>query len=876
MTNRALPKGTVAFLLTDVESSTALWERYEGPMREAMALHDAIAAEIAPRHHGHLVKARGEGDSHFFVFSHTGDALAAAADLMATLRDAAWPEAVALKVRMAVHTGEVQLRDGDYYGPAVNRAARLRAAGHGGQILVGGAAAALGPALPEGGWLEDLGERRLKDLLRPERVHALRLPGDGGRWPPLLTVDRHPNNLPPQLTSFVGRTRELARLRDILPTGRLTTILGVGGGGKTRLAIQLGAESVDRFPDGVWFADLSRATPGEGLPGRIAGSVGLLTGYTPETSAELAERLAPHRALLVLDNCEGLALGPTVAEILAAAPDVSVVATSREPLGVEGERLFALPPLSVPGPHMAPVEMMDCDAARLFVERAGLARDDFELTERNAPAVADICRRLDGLPLAIEQVAAGVLAAEPDELLDDLAHHLAVPRAGAAGRHVTMRACTNWSVDRLPPEERIVFRRLAIFAGGCENRGARAVIADADLAPARVTEALRSLLLKSLVTTVDGHGGRRHRLLEPIREVAAELLQAEEADPGAIEARFRAHYGDLAREIGPKVETAEQPHALGVLDDEAANVRRAVDEAVPDELPEIVFALVGWANRRGHLPEVRTWHERALAKGAFPGPGRRAVLVNSLGTVHWKLGAYAEARAAYEEVAGMLAPEDPEYRVAYARSRNNLALLAVEEDRLEDAEGLYREAHAAFVELGQAAHAATVLSNLGPLVANLGRPEEGLAHLEDALDGFAELGNRAKVARVHSNLLAVLAGAGRHREAAEHGEAALRIWRAVMDRTFVGEGLLDVARIALATGRPRDAAVLLGAADALVAGCGTMLDRFQKADRAGTVAALEEALDRSERRALLARGAALSAEAAVELALPLCAEIAGV
>ncbi len=452
-----LPSGTVTFLLTDVEDSTRQWEAAPAAMAAAIARHYALLDDAIAAHGGVRPVEQGEGDSVVAAFTLASDALAAALDAQCRLRAEAWPDGVGLAVRMAVHTGEAELRDeGNYFGPTVIRCARLRAIAAGGQVLVSGATADLvGDRLPANGSLLDRGLHRLKDLGRPERVFELRHPDVPAADTPLRSLDNLPNNLPVQLTSFVGRTEELTALRALLPTTRLLSVNGAGGCGKTRLAVQLAADVLDRYAGGTWLVELATLNDPERVPATIAAALG-----ERELSGDLVEaiaiRVGNRPTLVVLDNCEHLldAVATVADALLRRSESLTLVATSREPLGVPGETAWRVPSMPAPDPaNLQPVETFSqFDAVRLFLDRATKARPNFALTADNAAAVAQICHRLEGIPLAVELAAARVRSLPVETVaagLDDRFRLLTGGARTVLPRQQTLQASVDWSYDLL-------------------------------------------------------------------------------------------------------------------------------------------------------------------------------------------------------------------------------------------------------------------------------------------------------------------------------------------------------------------------------------------------------------------------------------------
>ncbi|MFL5735544.1 MAG: ATP-binding protein, partial [Chloroflexia bacterium] len=474
MPNPSLPTGTVTFLYTDIEASTTRWEHHAQVMKAAVERHDRILRSAIEANGGTVF--RTEGDAFRAAFPTAPRALQAALDAQRALSAEPWPfELGPLCVRVALHTGEAEVRDGDYVGSSLNRVARLLSAAHGGQTLLSLTTQQLvRDALPPGATLRDLGEHRLKDLIHPERIFQLCAPGLAANFPPLNTLDARPNNLPAQRAPLVGRNAECAAVQRLLLRGDvgLVTLTGPGGIGKTRLALQVAANLIDDFPDGVFFVPLEHITDPTQVAPAIARTLGIRQPSGDEVLDALAGYLSDKRLLLVLDNFEQVvSAGPLVATILAAAPQLKVLVTSREVLRVRDEQEFPVPPLQVPDlDRLPPVEDLSrYESVALFVQRARLVKPDFDLTNDNAAAVAEICNRLDGLSLAIELAAARIGLLPPQAMLSRLAATLRLLTSGPCDlpeRQQTLRNAIRWSYDLLDPSEQALFRRMSVFTGG--------------------------------------------------------------------------------------------------------------------------------------------------------------------------------------------------------------------------------------------------------------------------------------------------------------------------------------------------------------------------------------------------------------------------
>jgi predicted ATPase/class 3 adenylate cyclase len=636
-----LPTGTVTFLFTDLEGSTRLWEDHPEGMRSALARHDDILRRAVEKRVGVVVKTTGDGMH--AAFATAPDAVNAAVDAQRELTSEGWTLPEPLKVRMGLHTGIAEARDGDYFGTSVNRAARVAAAAHGGQILASAATADLvrDELTPEVG-LVDLGEHRLRDLGRPEHVYQLIVSGLDQAFAPLRSMDVLPTNLPVQLTSFVGRRAELDSVVELSTSHRVVTLTGVGGVGKTRLALQVAAESLERFPDGAWIAELSSVEAARVVAVVAAAlDVEVRSGRTLEAS--LIDVLKSRRLLLVLDNCEHLIaeVRRVVELILREAPGVSLLVTSREGLRVPGEQLFSVPSLN------------EESAIELFRERAAAVDPTLQLSAGDRTAVAGVCRRLDGIPLAIELAAARVSMFSIEELAHrlDQRFRLLTGGRGAVERHQTLRAAVDWSYDLLAPVERVVFGRLSVFAGGCTMDAAEAVIVDADGIVEEIFDLLSGLVDKSLVVVDRARSVTRYDMLETVRQYAHEhLLNSGEAED--IRRRHALWYTNFAREAGRGLYSSDEAQWLERLRVEIDNLEVAVGWAVNADETDIAMRIAGSFTRQGSArPLLGTAFlaERALdVVGADQHPLRARVLAEA-GWAKAMRGELSEAMATLDE-----------------------------------------------------------------------------------------------------------------------------------------------------------------------------------------------------------------------------------
>jgi predicted ATPase/class 3 adenylate cyclase/DNA-binding CsgD family transcriptional regulator len=567
-----LPAGTVTLLLADVEGSTRLWEADADVMAAAVDRLDGLVAEIVGRHRGVRPVEQGEGDSFVVAFTRASDAVSCALDLQ---RAGTAP----IRMRVGIHTGEAQLRgDGNYVGTAIARCARLRDLAHGAQTVLSATTANLMmDRLPAGAWLKDLGVHRLRDLGRPERVYQLCYPDLAVDHPPLRSPDVYEHNLPVQLTSFVGRRAELAEVAALIGEARLVTLTGSGGAGKTRLAVQLAAENLAGFPDGVWLAELAPISDPNLVGTAVSTALGLRDEPFVSASDALVRHLGDKQSLLVIDNCEHLigACADLVETLLRACPSLSILATSREPLGVVGEVTWRVPPLTLPADAGATDVLEGSEAVVLFRDRARLVRPGFEINAGNAAAVADIVRRLDGIPLAIELAAARIKAFSPTQIssmLHDRFNLLTGGARTAVPRQQTLRASVEWSHELLSAPERVLFRRLAVFPAGFDLAAAEAVGQGGELAAREVIDQLALLVDKSLVLAEgDEH---RYRLLETVRQLADERLD-EAGEGAAARRRHRDHYLAFVEHANRAACSPDHEHWVDRLDAELDNTRAA-------------------------------------------------------------------------------------------------------------------------------------------------------------------------------------------------------------------------------------------------------------------------------------------------------------
>ncbi|MBV9279724.1 MAG: tetratricopeptide repeat protein [Chloroflexi bacterium] len=809
--------GILTFLLTDIEGSSALWERHPAAMRAALARHDALVDEVLTRHGGRQIRARGEGDSIFGVFTSPSAALAAACALQQALQVELWPAETPLRVRMGLHSGEVELREDGYYGVPANRAARIRSLAHGGQILLSQSTANLTrAALPAGASLRALGRHPLNGLAESEEVYQLCHPTLPAEFPPLLSPAAPRHNLPRQVDSFVGREQEQEKVRALLDRSPLVTLTGTGGVGKTRLALAVAAAAVDTYPDGVWLVELASLVD----PSLVAQAVATVLGVREEPGrpllATLEAHVRPRALLLVLDNCEHLisACAELSAALLRHCPGLRLLATSREAMAVAGETRFRVPALGVPDLARLPrpEQLSAIEAVDLFLQRAQSRRPDFALTAQNAPAVAQICARLDGLPLAIELAAARVGSMPVETIaarLDDRFRLLTGGSRTALPRHQTLHAAMDWNHDLLSAAEQALLRRLAVFAGGWTLGAAEAVCAGAGLASWEVLDLLAGLVNKSLVLLEERDGEARYRLLETVRQYGQEWLEAT-GEAAAVQEGHLAWYLALAEEAQPQLRGPKQVLWLARLKAEHDNLCEALGWCLREGGDaalglRLAGALWRFWYTRGYLGEGQGWLERALASDqGMPAP--RATALNGAAALAISKGEYGRAAPLYEEALALWRALGDTRGVA--ESLGNLGNVMVHEGKYGQAAALHEEALALFRSLGHEEGVAQNLANLGAEAYMQGEYGRAAALHEEALSLRRTMGDSSGIANSVTYLGLVAYMQGEYGRAGALYEEALALRSTLGDRRGIAGGLLGLGNVSYMQGDYRRAAAL--------------------------------------------------------------------
>jgi predicted ATPase/class 3 adenylate cyclase len=927
---------TATFLMTDIEGSTRLWSEQRAAMAVALEAHDALLRTAVEQAGGWVVKTTGDGL--LAAFDRPEAALTAAVEGQRALDHQGWAETGPLRVRMAINSGSADVRDGDYFGPALNRVARLMAIGHGGQVLVSDSTRALVvDDLAPPAELIDQGEHRLRDLDRAEHVYQLAAPGLRREFPPLRTTAEHPTNLRPQVTSFVGRERELADVGRLLARSRLVTLVGVGGTGKTRLELQAAADALERYGDGAWLVELAPLSDPELVVSEIGRALGVQLEPGRRPIDTVVDYLRSKELLLLLDNCEHLiaAAADITYGLLGNCPSVAVLATSREPLGVDGEAVFSVPSLTLPdrvedgdarlaGDAQLLALAGQSEAVRLFVERATATLPSFSLDPSNVQAVVEICRRLDGIPLALELAAARVNVLSADEIAQGLGDRFRLLTGGrrtAVPRQRTLQALIDWSWDLLDDEDRQLLRRLAVFSGGWTLDTAAAVAfenADERAARFAAIDGLGRLVDRSLVV-VEHEGSTRYRMLETIRQYAADQL-AQSGETVALRDRHLSVLLRLAQEAEQGLAGPESPAWLKRLDSEVDNVRSALDWALetrPEAGLEICVTLARyWQSRtmgsEGYdrlMQAVGSVRALPEAESAGASRARSSLIARALSsaTILATMGGRSETLSLGEEAvvaaresgdpaaladalyvrlfrAEAYAPpgHDGDWRPAAEEARVvttglgdwgrlsrlelGLAMIEARQDPAVAESWLQRASEAAH-RSGNPQEIAYLAQIRGRLASLAGRQEEAQRWFREAQARFAAIDDRRFALSSQSELGHALRRDGRLEEAETEYRQSIRGWQRTGNRGAVANQLESFAFVALARGQGLRAARLLGAADALREVSDAQMTSMERAEYDAEMLRLRQLLDEGTFGSAWAEGHRMTADDAVALAL---------
>jgi len=874
-TGQGLPSGTVTFLFTDIEGSTKLAQQHRAQWESLRARHHAILHQAMEAHQGHVFQTIGDA---FCVAFHTAaDALEAAVDAQSLLQQEAWSPAP-LKVRMGIHTGTAHAAsdgDGSYRGyTSLARAQRLMSAGHGGQVLISLSAQQLvREDLPQGVTLRDMGEKRLKDLVLPERIYQLVVPELPADFPPIKTLDAYRHNLPAQLTSFIGREQELAQVAQAIGKHRLVTLTGPGGTGKTRLALQAAADLLDEFPDGVWIMELAPLSDPALVPSTLLAALGLRE-QTDRSALQTALQYARERnLLLVLDNCEHLleACAGLAQALLDQAPGVKIIATSREGLGVRGEATWPLHSLTLPDlQHLpAPDRMHEYESVRLFAERASLVQPDFAITASNVSAVAHICSRLDGIPLALELAAARVKVLSPQNIaarLDDRFNLLTGGSKLGLERHQTLRGAIDWSYNLLSEAEQDMLQRLSVFAGGWSLEGAKAMATRVEPPRDNWLDLLASLVDKSLVAHDPETG--RYSMLETMRQYGLEKV-ATGGRTASFEMVHQRHFLEVAEEFYSSPVTVGLLIAPPELKAELDNLRLALDGLIragmTDEAQQFAGDLMWFWGSGTTFEEARSWLERALGMTGPSAPRYRARGLRALAEVHWARGESEAAEAlAVEALELSRAGGDSD---ELSRSLLAAAFTTFAAGKNAEARALAEDALAILRGYKQRLSMLATLSILGDIAIADGDLVAAEDRFREGLSIAREEGDERHTAIPLFNLGNVAYARGNWAEARSCYEQANASWVRARDKWVEAMSMSGLANVLCREGQSDYSARIQGYVDRLLREVGGGLQPVERACYLDTTQALKAHLGEEGYQRAFEQGKALAQEQAIEMAL---------
>jgi predicted ATPase/class 3 adenylate cyclase len=901
-----LPSGTATFLFTDIEGSTQLWEKHPNEMKSALARHDSILRQAVESNHGFVIKTTGDG--FHAVFEKAIDAVQAAIqaqlELHAILRLPS--ENIRIKARMGIHTGEAEMRDGDYYGQSLNRAARLMSVAHGEQTLLSAVTGELAREhLPENISLLDLGEHHLKDLVRPEHIFQLKVPGLPGEFPALKTLNGIPNNLPLQLTSFIGREKEIQEVRKLIATSRMVTLTGSGGTGKTRLSIEVGIRELASFPHGVWLVELAPLSD----PAQIVPTLAQVFNLKELPATPLAnlvqDYLRDKKLLLLLDNCEHLieACARLADNLLRQCAGMKILASSRESLGIAGEAAYHTPSLA------------RSESTQLFMDRARAANSSFHLTEENESAVTQVCSRLDGIPLAIELAAARTRLLSVDQIaarLDNLFRLLVGGSRTALPRQQTLRALIDWSYDLLSQEEKALFRTTSVFVGGWTLDALEALAEDP-----HVLENLEQLVNKSLVVTEERGNEMRYFLLETIRQYAREKLFDAKQVPAARDRHF--HYFDALSETMWNVfRSSDMIGWRHRADDEAENFRAAIEWGL-DRYPEDTLHLAGyycvissWVNKQAEgVTLVQAALENVKALPSVEGEAgrhRKQLIAQAsflLGMVSMGQGnmqrvvqALQEAIVLSRETGDKLflgyslemyfiatnfihAPGGQEAALEGFRifteeihdswglnmSYQNMVRLAIQKGDQDEKKMYINKMKEQLREVPLSFQAGMFFLGMGMAESVQGNYEDARQFFEDGHRIFERIENKNFQNAMESELAHIARHTGDRKQAREMYQKTLVSWQDFGNRAAISHQLECFGFLAVEEEEPQRAARLFAAAEALRERIDSLMTDHERIEYEQALLRLRSMLSPEEFDSLWAEGRALAMEQAIQLAL---------
>lgn len=856
------PTGTISFLFTDIVGSTRLWEKFPNQMGLSLARHDTIVRSAAESHRGHVFKT--VGDAFCVAFQTPRDAVEAAIEAQRGLAAESWGELGLVTSRMGIHTGGAEHRDGDYFGGTLNRASRIEAAAHGGQVLLSQVShELLEDEQLEGITFKSLGSHRLRNLDRPEHLFQAYAPGIENTFPPPRSMEVLPNNLPVQTTSFVGRVREIEEVQQRLEKTHLLTLMGTGGTGKTRLALEVGARQINEFRDGVWLVELALVTD----PGRVVETVAQAVGVREEAERPLRETLVNFlrgkSLLLILDNCEHLlaAASSLAAELLRSCPRLKIIAASRHSLGISGETTYPVPPLGMfdvrvhelSGQNIAD-QVSQYDAVKLFIERAVAVRTDFAVTNANAPALAQICSRLDGIPLAIELAAARVGVLDLEQIALRLGDRFRLLRSNERGGHLphqqTLQALIDWSYDLLSEPERILFRRIGVFVGGRTLEALEEVCSGDGLEEIEILDLVQQLVDKSLVTVEREAGGTpRYTIIESVWQYAREKLGSSgEAD--TLRDRHLDYFLRFAEKAGPHLEGPRQKEWLDRGQRERFNFRNAFEWSIRSQKPEAGYRIFSATYRlieiRGSLKEAR---EVLAELMALPdegiSPRCQAEFYLAAGRIAWAADQYEDSRRFHHKAQEIFQQLGDEERVGLCEML--AGFLARGDGQTDSAEQHFQRGLEIALRVNKTPYLkAGCLSGLGSIALDRGDPATARKLKEDSLVIYEHMGDQWIIGLILWGIVQVCIVQKDYDRAKSALEEWARITLDLGNRWILPYILECHGCLAVADGRPEHAARVFGAAEVAREHFGTQFSPNEQALHESSIAGLRKILPEKE------------------------------
>jgi predicted ATPase/class 3 adenylate cyclase len=793
------PTGEVTFLFTDIEGSTKLAQEFPDTLQAALKVHHKILHEAIESNKGFVFEIIG--DAFCAAFENTNDAVKASHDAQLKLNSEKWEEA-RIKVRMGIHSGNVEWNGKRYTGYiTLARTQRVMSAAYGGQILISEDTYQLTEKEDIDVSYRDLGDRRLKDLIQPVKIYQLISKGLPSDFPPLKTLDARPNNLPVQLTSFIGREKEIKKVKELLNNIHLLTLTGPGGAGKTRLALQVGADVIDDFANGVWFVELAQIVDSVLLPQEILRELGIKEEPKKTLEETLTGYLKDKEILIILDNCEHLieACAMLTEKLLTKCPKLKIIATSREALKCTGEQTHSILSLKTPNlkKEISLVQLTQYESVRLFIERALAVNHKFRVTNENAPALAGICSQLDGIPLAIELAAARIKILTLEKIYERLNSRFSLLTGGkrtALPRQQTLKALIDWSYDLLSDQEKILWRRLSVFVDGWTLESAEEICSDDNVNKEELLDLLSLLVEKSII--IFDSDKERYRILESIRQYGEEKLK-EASETNKILSKHLHYFMELSESAEPKLKGPEVKEWLGKLETEHGNLESAIEWSLKngdsEEGSRLAESMGNFWNMRGLYFTGRRLLKSILSKTQGISNYSRAKALNSAGLLAISQGNYQQSQKFYEE--SLFLCREIGDKSGIADSLNGLGIVLHYQGDYEQALKFYEESLFLWRETGDKRGIASSLGNLGALAYNQRYHQQALKFYEESLFLWREIGDKSGIATSLNNLGVGAYNQGDYQQAQKYHDESLFLRREIGDKSGISSSLINLGSV---------------------------------------------------------------------------------